>query len=61
MKQMYNALNNFENTTGKPTVVIGETVKGKGVSFMENNLRFHGNAPNDEELAQALEELRAVT
>ncbi len=61
MKQMYNALNNFENTAGRPTVVIGETVKGKGVSFMENNLRFHGNAPNDEELAQALEELGAVS
>lgn len=60
IKQMYNALNNFESTTGKPTVVVAKTVKGKGVSFMENNLKFHGNAPNDEELARALEELGAV-
>jgi len=60
LKQMYNALNNFENTTGRPTVVVGHTVKGKGVSFMENNLKFHGNAPNDEELARALEELGAA-
>ena len=59
-KQAYNALNNFENTFGVPTVVVGRTTKGKGVSFMENNLRFHGNAPNDEELAQALEELGAT-
>ena len=58
-KQMYNALNNFEDTSGRPTVVVGKTVKGKGVSFMENNLRFHGNAPNDEEFARALEELGA--
>jgi len=42
---------------GQPTVVIARTVKGKGVSFMENNLGFHGKPPKDEELAQALEEL----
>jgi transketolase len=56
-KQMYNALNNFENTAGRPTVVVGKTVKGKGVSFMENNVNFHGNAPNDEEFARAMAEL----
>ena len=58
--QIYDALNGFEGTTGRPTVVVGKTVKGKGVSFMENNLRFHGNAPNDEEFARALEELGAA-
>ena len=42
---------------GKPTVLIANTVKGKGVSFMENNPAFHGKAPNDEQLAQALDEL----
>jgi transketolase len=42
---------------GKPTVVIARTIKGRGVSFMENNLDFHGRAPNAEELAQALGEL----
>ena len=42
---------------GMPTVIIAETVKGKGVSFMENQAGWHGKAPNDEELARALEEL----
>jgi len=41
----------------QPTVVIARTIKGKGVSFMENNVGFHGKAPNDDELAQALKEL----
>ena len=41
----------------KPAVVIAQTVKGKGVSFMENNPAFHGAAPSDEQLAQALSEL----
>jgi len=44
-------------TRGKPTVVIAHTVKGKGVSFMENNPKFHGVAPTAEEVAKALEEL----
>ena len=43
-----------------PTVIIANTVKGKGISFMENNPAFHGAAPNDEQLAQALEELGVV-
>ncbi len=59
LKQAYNALNNFENTIGQPTVVVGKTVKGKGVSFMENNLKFHGNAPDDDEFERALRELEA--
>ncbi len=42
---------------GKPTVIVAETVKGKGVSFMENQASWHGTAPNDEQLAKALEEL----
>ncbi|MGH9674552.1 MAG: transketolase [Bryobacteraceae bacterium] len=44
-------------TQGKPTVVIAHTVKGKGVSFMENNPKFHGVAPTAEEVTKALEEL----
>ncbi len=43
--------------TGGPSVIIADTVKGKGVSFMENNPGFHGRAPNAEEYAAALEEL----
>ena len=42
----------------KPFAIIANTVKGKGVSFMENQAGWHGKAPNDEQLAQALEELK---
>ncbi|MBP2172633.1 transketolase [Methanococcus voltae] len=42
---------------GKPTAIVANTIKGKGVSFMENNVGFHGKAPNAEELEQALNEL----
>ncbi len=44
-------------TTGKPTLILAHTVKGKGVSFMENKAEFHGRALNDEEMTQALTEL----
>ena len=44
-------------TKGMPTAIVAHTVKGKGVSFMENKAGWHGKAPNDEELAIALEEL----
>lgn len=45
-------------TKGKPTVLIARTVKGKGVSFMENNPKFHGTAPTKDEAAIALKELQ---
>jgi len=44
---------------GKPTAIIMKSVKGKGVSFMENNVNWHGAAPNAEQYAQAMEELNA--
>ena len=44
-------------TKGMPTAIICKTIKGKGVSFMENQAGWHGAAPHDEQLAQALEEL----
>ena len=44
-------------TAGKPTVIVAHTVKGKGVSFMENNPDYHGKAPDAEETARALKEL----
>jgi len=44
-------------TKGKPTAIVAHTVKGKGVSFMENNPKFHGVAPTADELALALKEL----
>ncbi len=42
---------------GMPTAIIAKTLKGKGVSFMENNVDWHGKAPNDEQYAQAMQEL----
>lgn len=47
-------------TKGKPTVIIQKTVKGKGVSFMENQAAWHGAAPNDEQFAQAMSDLDAI-
>src|SRR5262249_52387243 len=46
-----------EATKGKPTCIVANTIKGKGVSFMENNPKFHGAAPSAEELQKALLEL----
>ena len=45
--------------TGKPTVLLAGTVKGKGVSFMEDLAGWHGKAPNDQEYEQAMAELKA--
>ena len=45
---------------GKPTVIVAHTIKGKGVSFMENNVDFHGKAPNGKEIEQALRELESA-
>jgi transketolase len=45
-------------TKGKPTAIVANTIKGKGVSFMENNPKFHGTAPTPEEVARALAELQ---
>ena len=47
-------------TTGKPTVIVAKTTKGKGVSFMENQCGWHGKAPNDEEYAQAMKDLEVT-
>ena len=50
----------FENTTGQPTAIIAHTVKGKGVSFMEDNYKWHGVAPKEEEYKLAKEELAKI-
>ena len=42
---------------GMPTAIIAKTIKGKGVSYMENQLAWHGMAPNDEQYALAMKEL----
>lgn len=48
----------LEEVTGKPKVIVARTIKGKGVSFMEHNIGFHGKTPNDDETNKALNELR---
>ena len=53
------AIDEAKTCKGKPTVIICETIKGKGVSFMENQVNWHGAAPNAEQAAVALAELRA--
>jgi transketolase len=55
--QIIDALEKARETKGKPTAIIAKTTKGKGVSFMENQVGWHGKAPNDEELKKALDEL----
>lgn len=51
------AFENAKNCKGKPSVIIAKSVKGKGVSYMENQASWHGSAPNDEQYAIAIEEL----
>lgn len=57
LNQILSALQKAKKTKGQPTVIIARTVKGKGVSFMENNVAFHGKAPTREEAERALKEL----
>lgn len=54
------AFNNAKQTKGKPTCIVMKTVKGKGVSYMENSVGWHGKAPNDEEYEIAMGELNAA-
>jgi transketolase len=56
--QLLAAFDEAERVKGQPTCVVAHTIKGKGVSFMENNPEFHGRAPDAEELRKALEELK---
>lgn len=58
MKQVTAAYRMAMAFRGKPSVLIANTTKGKGVSFMENRCEWHGKAPNDEELESALKEIR---
>ena len=55
--EIYNTVE-LAKKSNKPFAIIANTIKGKGVSFMENQTGWHGKAPNDEQLAQALEELQ---
>jgi transketolase len=57
MEEVVSALEEAKTVKGKPTIIIAHTVKGKGVSFMENMPMWHGKAPSDEQAQQALEEI----
>ncbi len=57
MDQISQAFKQAQEHKGKPSVIIAKTIKGKGVSFMENNAGWHGAAPNKDQLAEALAEL----
>ena len=56
--EIHEAVKKAKESTDKPTVIIAHTVKGKGVSFMENQVGWHGKAPNEEEYKIACEELK---
>lgn len=58
--QIMRALDKAETIKKKPTLIWAKTVKGKGVSFLENKVKYHGNAPTAEELEKALEEIGDV-
>lgn len=58
-EQIENAINEAKNTKGKPTMIMAKSIKGKGVSFMENDPGWHGNAPNKDQYEQAIKELDA--
>ena len=60
MDQLKAAFDEAKTVKGMPTAIIMKTVKGKGVSFMENQAGWHGKAPNDEQYAQAMEDLEKV-
>ncbi len=56
-EQLAAAFAEARTVKGQPTVIIAHTVKGKGVSFMENQVGWHGKAPNQEQYEQAMKEL----
>ena len=57
MKQILIILDKATKTKGKPTVIIANTIKGKGVTFMENKVGYHGSALKPEEMERARREL----
>ena len=55
--QVLSAIESAKKLSNQPKMIIAHTIKGKGVSYMENNVDFHGKAPNEQETKQALKEL----
>lgn len=59
-EELENSINQAKNSKGKPTAIIMKSVKGKNVSFMENNASWHGSAPNKEQYEQGIAELDKI-
>jgi len=59
-EQIADAFKKAKATKGMPTAIIAKSIKGKGVSFMENQAGWHGSAPNDEQYAQAMADLDKI-
>lgn len=59
LEKVLDAFEGAKKVKEKPTIILAKTIKGKGVSFMENQAEWHGKAPNDEELKVALKDLEA--
>ena len=59
-EQIDAAFKKAKETKGMPTAIIAKSIKGKGVSFMENQVGWHGTAPNDEQYAQAMADLEKI-
>ena len=60
IESIIDAFTTAKQTKGKPTIIIAKTVKGKGVSFMENQVSWHGKSPSEEEYNKAIEELNSA-
>ena len=60
LEQLQKAFHEAKQVSGKPTAIVMHTVKGKGISYMENQVSWHGAAPNDEQYAVAMEELEKM-
>ncbi len=58
-EEIDNAFKTAKAVKDKPTAIIAKTIKGKGVSFMENQVSWHGSAPNDEQYEKAVAEITA--
>ena len=60
IQEIIDAFDVARNVKEKPTCIVAKTVKGKGVSFMENQVGWHGKAPNEEQYRQAMEEIKGM-
>lgn len=60
IEQLIDAFDTAKTVKGKPTAIIAKTIKGKGVSFMENQVGWHGKAPNEKQYEQAMQELQKM-